>query len=88
VKLLTVVECWRSVCLPVHMAQRPFRVYDDMRECCERVVATRVAKRPEHVFREVVHVVDPTVVPIEGNLKVFPCCLYSICRAHCDHETS
>lgn len=82
-KLLTVVECWRSVCFPVHMALRPFRAYEDMRECCEGVVATRVAKSLEHVFRQVVHVVDPTVVPIEGNLKVFPCSMLPLFCLQC-----
>jgi hypothetical protein len=46
-----------------------------------------VAKSPGHVFRQVVHVVDPTFVPTEGNLQAFACCLYSICSAHCNHET-
>jgi len=82
----TVVECWRSLCLPVHMALHPFRACDDMRECCEGVVATCVAKSREHVFLQVVHVVDPTVVPVEGNLQLL-CCLYSICSTHCNYET-
>jgi len=73
--------------LLLHIVLRPFCAYDDMRECCEGVVVTRVAKSPEHVFCQVVRVVDPTVVPIEGNLQVFPCCLYSICSAHSNNET-
>jgi hypothetical protein len=68
------------------MALHLFCAYDNMRECCEGVVATRVAKSLEHVFRQVIHVVDRMVVPIEGNLKVFPCCLYSISTAHCNLE--
>ena len=86
-KALTIVECWRSVCLPVHMALLSFRAYDDMRECCEGVVATRVAKSPKRIFRQVLHEIDPTDVPIEGNLPMFPRCPYSTCSAHCNHET-
>lgn len=85
-KVLTVLECWSSVCLMVHMALHPFRAYDNMRECCEGVVATRVATSPEHVFRQVIHVVDCMVVPVEGILKIFPCCLYSVSSAHCNLE--
>jgi hypothetical protein len=64
-----------------------FTQFHALQYCCEGVVATRVAKSPERVFCQVVHVVDPTVEPIEGNLQVFLCCLYSICSAHCNHET-
>jgi len=70
----------------VHMALRQFCACDDMRGHCEGVVSMRVAKSREHVFRQVVHVVDPTVVPVEGNLQLL-CCLYSICSTHCNYDT-
>jgi hypothetical protein len=67
-----------------YVALHPVHTSNDMRDHCKGLKATCMAKSPEHVFCQVVEVVNPTVVHTGGNLNVFPCHLCCICHAHCN----